>query len=106
MNGRRLCLGCLSDWAEPGSAQCYMCDAECARSRKTSHRRYVHADEQPVEWWGPTLMDINPEDVQFGFHEVDFHPSDPDEWGVQMPNDEFVSNRAVTLEEMRKVGAV
>jgi hypothetical protein len=51
-------------------------------------------------------MDINPEDVQFGFHEVDFHPSDPDEWGVQMPNDEFVSNRAVTLEEMRKVGAV
>jgi hypothetical protein len=67
-----LCLGCFDDLAEPGTypAYCLACgmkheDAIAASSRSHGAR------SGRVGWDGLTRDQVDPEDLEFGFHVVE-----------------------------------
>jgi len=79
MSEKLLCLGCFDDLAEPGTypAYCLTCgmkheDAVWASSRSHGAR------SGRIGWDGMTGWDIDPEDIQYGFHEVTFSSAKAD----------------------------
>ncbi len=72
MSEHLLCLGCFDDLAEPGTypAYCLACGMKHEDAIRASSRSYG-AGSGRVGWDGLTINDINPEDIDFGYHIVE-----------------------------------
>lgn len=69
---RRWCVGCLEDYAEDDSAlgHCLACEYEHERAVLLSGMTFGKHNASKSDWWGPTIDDINEEDIAFGFYET------------------------------------
>ena len=65
---RRLCIGCVEDWAEHGDGFCLSCRLEQLRAVSLSGVRHSSQNRSGGGWWGPTERDVNPEDIGDGFY--------------------------------------
>ncbi len=90
MTTRRWCLSCFDDFAEDTSfaGLCMACDYEHDRSLALRGLPFGVRNDELADWWGPTLQNINPEDIEFGFFETtigipEFENNEEDEqWAV------------------------
>ena len=72
MSEELLCLGCFDDLAEPGTspAYCLACGMKHEDAVRASSKSYG-AEAGWRGWAGITVDQIDPEDIEFGFHTME-----------------------------------
>ena len=65
-NGYRLCLGCLESWTFSTDPLCPACKIEHELHRNA--KGDWGGKPEPSEWWGPTLKDVDPEDLENAYY--------------------------------------
>ena len=67
---RRWCLNCFEDFAEDISSEglCAACDYEHDRAMALGRIHFQRQNKNVAEWWGPTHLNVNPEDMAEGFY--------------------------------------
>ena len=72
MSEELLCLGCFDDLAEPGTnpAYCLACGMKHGDAIRASSKSYG-ARSGRKGFDGPLESEVNPEDIEFGYHIVE-----------------------------------
>lgn len=72
MSETLLCIGCFDDLAEPGTnpAYCLTCGMKHEDAVAASSKSYG-ARSGRVGWDGLTDRDVDPEDIEYGYHIVE-----------------------------------
>ena len=76
MKHRRLCLRCLAAWMDINEELCATCTLDYKDFLARSHIKYTAINNEPVDWYGPTLADVDSDDLAFGFHVEDVYGFD------------------------------
>ena len=61
----RLCLSCFESWTGTDEPWCLACEMEWQRQYSRQDDGILNTET--TSWWGPSIDDVNPEDLADGF---------------------------------------
>ena len=64
---QRLCVECLESWVTTG-IHCEACLVSFEKHRKAMKTVFGKVEPGSIGFEGPTIKDVNPEDIEFGYH--------------------------------------